>query len=113
MFVEIGNNRGAEMIWSSCTACLAHLTALCELAVGTEPTASLAMNTLCNSNLEKLGHLTWIYSLGSVLANFLGYCRTVMLTRGRMISLTVYESRISSLPMGGVVAHRAHVGYCT
>lgn len=57
-FIEIGDNGGAEIIWSSCIACLAHLTALCELVGRTEPTASLAMNALCDSSLEKLGHLT-------------------------------------------------------
>ena len=57
-FVEVGDNDGATMIWSSCITCLAHLTALCELIGRTEPTASLAMNALCDSNLEKLGQLT-------------------------------------------------------
>lgn len=58
VFVEIGDNSGAEMIWSSCIICLAYLTALCELVGRTEPTVSLAMNALCDANLEKLGHLT-------------------------------------------------------
>ena len=57
-FIEIGDNSGAEMIWSSCITCLACLTALCELVGRTEPTASLAMNALCDRNLERLGHLT-------------------------------------------------------
>lgn len=54
----MGDNSGTEMIWSSCITCLAYLTALCELVGRTEPTSSLAMNTICDSNLEKLGHLT-------------------------------------------------------
>ena len=58
VFIEIGDNSGAEMISSSCIACLAYLAALCELVGRTEPTASPAMNALCDVNLEKLGHLT-------------------------------------------------------
>lgn len=57
-FIDIGDNVGAEIIWSSCITCLAHLSALCEVIGRTEPTASLAMNSLCDLNLEKLGHLT-------------------------------------------------------
>lgn len=57
-FVEIGDESGAEIIWSSCITCLAHLTALCELAGRMESTVSLRMNGLCDCNLEKLGHLT-------------------------------------------------------
>jgi len=57
-FIGIGDNIGARIIWSSCITCLAYLTALCELAGRIEPTASAAMNALCDSNLEKLGHLT-------------------------------------------------------
>jgi hypothetical protein len=57
-FIEIGDKSGAETIWSSCITCLAYLTTLCEFIGRTEPTASLAMNALCDSNLEKLGHLT-------------------------------------------------------
>lgn len=57
-FVEIDDNGGAEMIWSSCITCLTYLTALCELVGRTDPTASLAMNGLCDCNLEKLGRLT-------------------------------------------------------
>ena len=57
-FIEVGDNDGATMIWSSCITCLAHLTALCELIGRTEPTANLAMSALCDSNLEKLGQLT-------------------------------------------------------
>jgi len=57
-FIGIGDNSGAKMIWSSCITCLAYLTALCELVGRMEPTASVAMNALCDSNLEKLGHLT-------------------------------------------------------
>lgn len=47
-----------EIIWSSCITCLAYLTALCELAGRTESAAGLAMNELCDCNLEKLGRLT-------------------------------------------------------
>ena len=57
-FIEFGDNIGAEIIWSSCITCLAHLSALCELIGRTEPTAGVAANGLCDSNLEKLGHLT-------------------------------------------------------
>ena len=57
-FVDIGDNIGAEIIWNSCITCLAHLSALCELMGRTEPTANVAMNSLCDSNLEKLGRLT-------------------------------------------------------
>lgn len=57
-FIGIEDDSGAEMIWGSCITCLAYLTALCELVGRTEPTDSIAMNTLCDRNLEKLGHLT-------------------------------------------------------
>lgn len=57
-FVDIGDNIGAEIIWSSCVTCLAHLSALCELIGRMEPTSNVAMNSLCDSNLEKLGQLT-------------------------------------------------------
>lgn len=56
-FLGDGDNIGAEIIWSSCIACLAHLSALCELIGRTEPTAS-KMSCLCDSSLEKLGRLT-------------------------------------------------------
>jgi hypothetical protein len=57
-FIEIDDKIGAEIIWSSCITCLVHLSALCEIICRAEPTASLAMNALCDSNLEKLGRLT-------------------------------------------------------
>lgn len=57
-FVDIGDNIGAEIIWSSCITCLAHLSVLCEIIGRTEPTANVAMSGLCDSTLEKLGHLT-------------------------------------------------------
>lgn len=57
-FIDIGDNVGAEIIWNSCITCVAHLSALCELLGRAEPTANIAMNSLCDSNLEKLGHLT-------------------------------------------------------
>jgi hypothetical protein len=57
-FIDIGDNIGAEIIWNSSISCLAHLSALCELMGRMEPTANIAMNSLCDSNLEKLGQLT-------------------------------------------------------
>jgi len=57
-FIEIKDNSGAEIIWSSCIACLAYLTVLCEFVGRTEPTEGLAVNAICDSNLEKLGRLT-------------------------------------------------------
>ena len=90
-FIEIGDNSGAEMIWSSCITCLAYLTALCELVGRTEPTTSLAMNALCDGNLEKLGHLTEDVRLEeyTYLDLLLGVrtlrcCWMVILTSGRM-----------------------------
>ena len=57
-FIEIGDNTGAEIIWSSCITCLTHLTALCELVGRMDPTAGSKMNRICDCSLEKLGHLT-------------------------------------------------------
>lgn len=57
-FIDIDDNIGAEIIWSSCITCIAHLSALCEFIGRTDPTANVAMNSLCDSNLEKLGQLT-------------------------------------------------------
>ena len=57
-FIEIGDNTGAEIIWSSCIICLTHLTALCELTGKMDSTASSEMNRVCDCGLEKLGHLT-------------------------------------------------------
>lgn len=57
-FIEIGDNTGAEIIWSSCIISLTHLTALCELVGRMDPTAGSEMNRICDCGLEKLGHLT-------------------------------------------------------
>jgi hypothetical protein len=57
-FIEIGDNTGAEIIWSSCIICLTHLTALCELVGRVDSTASSEMDRICDCGLEKLGHLT-------------------------------------------------------
>ena len=56
-FLEIGDNRGAEVIQCSCVTCLAHLAMLCDLTSGLEPSSKPRMNAICDSSLERLGHL--------------------------------------------------------
>ena len=57
-FLEIGDNRGAEVIQSSCVACLAHLAVLCDLISGLEPNSKPRMDSVCDSSLKRLGYLT-------------------------------------------------------
>jgi len=57
-FLEIGDSLGAEMIQSSCVGCLAHLAVLCDLISRLDPDSKPRMDTICDSSLERLGHLT-------------------------------------------------------
>jgi hypothetical protein len=57
-FHELGDNSGAEVIGSSCIACLAHLAILYEAVCRTDPVGSLEPRNLCDSALERLGTLT-------------------------------------------------------
>jgi hypothetical protein len=57
-FLKVGDNRGAEVIQRSCVACLAHLAILCDLTNGLEPNFKPQMDAICDSSLERLGHLT-------------------------------------------------------
>ena len=56
-FLDVGDRRGAEVIQSSCVACLAHLAVLCDLISGLEPNSKPQMDAVCDSSLERLGHL--------------------------------------------------------
>ena len=56
-FLEIGDNRGAEVIQRSCVTCLAHLAVLCDLTSGLEPNSKPQMDAICDSSLERLSHL--------------------------------------------------------
>jgi len=57
-FLEIGDDLGAEMIQSSCVGCLAHLAMLCDLINQEDPSSKPQMDAICDSSLERLGHLT-------------------------------------------------------
>jgi hypothetical protein len=57
-FHELGDNSGAEVIGSSCIACLAHLAVLCEAVCQTDPAGRFESYSLCDSALERLGALT-------------------------------------------------------
>jgi len=57
-FLRIGDTQGAEIIRSSCVGCLAHLAVLCDLVSHLEPNSKPHMDAVCDSSLERLGHLT-------------------------------------------------------
>ena len=57
-FLRIGDSQGAEIIQSSCVGCLAHLAMLCNLVSRLEPNSKPRMDAVCDSSLERLGHLT-------------------------------------------------------
>ena len=57
-FLQIGDTQGAEIIQSSCVGCLAHLAVLCDLVGRLEPNSKPRMDAICDSSLERLGHLT-------------------------------------------------------
>jgi hypothetical protein len=57
-FHELCDNSGAEVISSSCIACLAHLAVLYEAVCRTDPIGSFELRNLCDSTLERLGTLT-------------------------------------------------------
>lgn len=56
-FRERGDNNGADMINSSCIACLAHLAVLYEVVCRADPVAREICD-LCDLALERLGILT-------------------------------------------------------
>ena len=57
-FQQIGDNRGAGIIQSSCVGYLAHLAVLCDLISRSEPNFDPEMDAFCDSALERLGRLT-------------------------------------------------------
>jgi len=57
-FLQIGDIQGAEIIQSGCVGCLAHLAVLCDLVSRSEPNSKPRMDAMCDSSLERLGHLT-------------------------------------------------------
>ena len=57
-FTQIGDTQGAEIVQSSCVSCLAHLAVLCDLVGHLEPNSKPQMDAICDSSLERLGHLT-------------------------------------------------------
>ena len=58
MFMEIGDNYGAEIIQSSCITCLAYLAVLCDFVNRLEPNSGPQTNAICDSSLERLVRLT-------------------------------------------------------
>ena len=56
-FREYGDKNGADVLSSSCIACLAHLAILYEVVCRTDPVAG-GLYVLCDSALERLGMLT-------------------------------------------------------
>ena len=56
-FREHGDKSGADVISSSCIACLAHLAVLYEVVCRTDPVAK-EMHNLCDVALQRLGMLT-------------------------------------------------------
>ena len=56
-FRELGDESGADLIGSSCIACLAHLAILCEVICRLDPAAE-EMYNLCDSALLRLGTLS-------------------------------------------------------
>ena len=57
-FLQIGDTQGAGIIQRSCIGCLAHLAVLCNLVSHLEPNCKPQMDAVCDSSLERLGHLT-------------------------------------------------------
>ena len=57
-FLEIRDNVGAEIIQSSCVGCLVHLAMLCDFISRVDPNSKPQMDAICDSSLERLGHLT-------------------------------------------------------
>ena len=57
-FQARGEKGGAEVISSSCIACLAHLAILCEVVCQTDRVAEFEMHNLCDSALQRLGTVT-------------------------------------------------------
>ena len=57
-FIEIGDIHGAEIIQGGCVGCLAYLAVLCDLLGRLEPNSKPQMDAVCDSSLERLGHLT-------------------------------------------------------
>ena len=58
MFRRDGNTSGADVVSSSCIACLAHLAVLYKVISRNDPFAEVKMDSLCDSTLQKLGTLT-------------------------------------------------------
>ena len=57
-FREHGDRSGADIIVSSCIACLAHLAVLCDVVCRTDPQVAVEAYNLCDSALQRLGMLT-------------------------------------------------------
>jgi hypothetical protein len=57
-FYELGDKSGAEVVGSSCVACLAHLAILYESVCRTDPASGFELYNLCDSALQRLGALT-------------------------------------------------------
>ena len=57
-FRELGKKEGADVISSSCIACLAHLAIFYEAVCRTDPAGRSELYNLCDSALQRLGTLT-------------------------------------------------------
>ena len=57
-FREHGDKNAADIVSSSCIACLSHLAVLYEVTGQTDPVAKVRMDRLCDLALQRLGELT-------------------------------------------------------
>ena len=57
-FRQHGDDNGADVVSSSCIACLAHLAVFYEVIGRADPSAKAEMDDLCDSALQKLGTLS-------------------------------------------------------
>ena len=58
MFHDLGDKEGADVIASSCIACLAHLAILYEVVCRIDPVSGFKLYGFCDSALRRLGMLT-------------------------------------------------------
>jgi hypothetical protein len=57
-FRELGSKEDADVISTSCIACLAHLAILYKVVCQMDPASGFKLYTLCDSALQRLGALT-------------------------------------------------------
>jgi hypothetical protein len=89
-FREHGDKNGADIVSSSCIACLSHLAVLYEATGQTDPVSKARMDCLCDLALQKLGKLTSELQFDeySYLDLLLGVCLNLY----RPLSTAVYSN---------------------